>query len=162
MEGSFDVFLKEQAVGSARVYTAGLYTCFSCRCRIPNGEKLHLKVSCGESVVDLGLCIPMDDCFGVETKIASKKLAEGTWLLYLGDRKQAGDEQIELGIIADENPREEKNRSETEIPFEVEKPFNHLSELENARIIEEADKTKIIIQDPEQDRQDSDQTPLPD
>lgn len=69
MIGSYEI---RQGTGVVRVAKEGLYYRFSCRCNL-TGEVMHrLVVRTDAGQVDLGVCVPMDGCFGVEKKMPCK------------------------------------------------------------------------------------------
>lgn len=176
MEGQYEIYRDGVCVGQAQMYRQGLYCCFSCRCRLNGQERIHLKVQCGQTVTDLGLCVPMGEDFGVETRIPAKRLGAGIPEFFLGDRKKeterkAVPETAEvLKEPAAEQPDEERmtqefhseNPSEKRIPVEEGKPFDHLQELEGAVLVTEDDRQVIVIPPKAPDQPDSDQIPLPD
>ena len=87
MDGQYNIFRDGECVGNADVKKKGLYYHFSCRCDLRERERIHLKVSCDSRVTDLGLCVPMDGSFGVETSVPIRKIGSGTPEFFLGDRK---------------------------------------------------------------------------
>ena len=48
----------------------------------------RVMVACGGKKVDLGICVPMDDCFGLDKKVACKQLGEGKPEFFLTPRPQ--------------------------------------------------------------------------
>ena len=77
MVGTYDIHLGSAVAGKAIVEKQGLYYRFSCRCRLSGSSMQRILVSCGDKQVDLGICIPMDDAFGLDKKIPCKHLGEG-------------------------------------------------------------------------------------
>lgn len=73
MVGSYEI---EHGTGTVKVTREGLYYRFSCRCRL-SGETMHrLVVFTDAGQVDLGVCVPMEGCFGVERKLPCKRFGE--------------------------------------------------------------------------------------
>lgn len=70
MVGTYEI---KQGTGSVAVTREGLYYRFSCRCKL-SGEVMHrLMVRTDAGQVDLGVCVPMDGCFGADKKVPCKK-----------------------------------------------------------------------------------------
>jgi len=74
----YDITFDGAIVGTAKMERQGLYHAFSCRCRLPDQGLYRIHVLCGEKYEDLGICVPMGDSFGMDKKLAAKKLGEGT------------------------------------------------------------------------------------
>lgn len=89
MEGTFDVFLAERAVGQVTVEPQGLYLRFRCRCSLPRDAIYRLKVRCGGKTENLGVCIPVGDAFGVDIRVPAKHFAQGEPKFYVDDGRPA-------------------------------------------------------------------------
>ncbi len=74
MEQYFDVWKEKKKVGSVRLIQEGLYYKIHCRTGTP-GNRLFLHTS--ETVMDLGICVPIDNEFGFDTKKSMKSI-QGT------------------------------------------------------------------------------------
>jgi hypothetical protein len=74
----YDIFLGRDVIGQANVVRQGLYYQFSCRCKLTSDVMYRLSVSCGGHHENLGVLVPMGDTFGLDTKLAVKRLGEGT------------------------------------------------------------------------------------
>ena len=156
MDGNYSIYRNGVCAGSAEVKKQGLYYHFSCRCDLREGERIHLKVTCDNRVTDLGLCVPMDDSFGVETSVPVKKVGSGTQEFFLGDRKVPAKE-----LPAEKEIAVKKNVSEQTVQVSAEQPFEHLAELDGA-VLEEAEGEKVIrLNQPVPEQPDSDQSPSP-
>ena len=73
----YRIYAEGQDTGSACVTECGLYYHFSCRCVWNNASACRIAVTCGDKQTDLGLCIPMGETFGIETRIPIKKVGIG-------------------------------------------------------------------------------------
>ena len=73
----YEILLGGAAVGKARVERRGLYYHFSCRCRLESDGMYRVSVSCGDRRENLGVLVPMGAEFGLDTKLAVKRLGEG-------------------------------------------------------------------------------------
>ncbi len=89
MEGTFDVFLAERAVGQVTVEPQGLYLRFRCRCSLPRDGIYRLKVRCGGKTENLGVCVPEGDAFGVDVRVPAKHFAPGAPEFYADDGRPA-------------------------------------------------------------------------
>jgi hypothetical protein len=82
MEVVYDVLLADKPVGAASVKKEGLYYVFNCQCLF-SGEVLYtLAASCGEQTVNLGICVPVNNGFGLKTRVPIKRLGEGKMKIY--------------------------------------------------------------------------------
>lgn len=125
MVGSHEIRLGDSPVGTARVEKQGLYYCISCRCTLSEKEIHRLTVRCGGKSENLGICIPMDGGFGVDTKIPCKRLGEGT---------------PEFRLL----PKQEKPRGKF-VAVYPEEPFSYMARLKGAFLARQADQLGIVI-----------------
>ena len=73
-------------VGKVQALRQGLYYVFHCRCRLDTRQAVRLWVSCGEKKEDLGILVPIDGGFGLDTRRPVKHLGEGTLAFSLVSR----------------------------------------------------------------------------
>ena len=126
MDAYYPVYFGEEQVGKIQVIRQGLYIRFICRCR-PTGDKVcRLYVHCGESLEKLGVLVPVDEGFGLDTRIPAKRFA---------------DAQMKFEMCCGEEKKEE----ETFVPSIPEEPFSYLSRLKNAFLVKQAGKIGIIL-----------------
>ena len=78
MEGTYDVLLGMQKMGTVTVSRQGLYWQFSCRCAISGEVMYYLTVQVGSGREKLGILTPVDGQFGLDTKLAMKRLEQGS------------------------------------------------------------------------------------
>lgn len=83
MEENYGVYFGNQLAGKVQVLRQGLYYRFICRCKLTGDVVCRLGVSCGDKRENLGVVIPMDGGFGLDTKIPAKRLGEGKMEFYL-------------------------------------------------------------------------------
>lgn len=76
MEKEFAVVLGGERIGTAKVVKEGLYYRIRCLCTVSGSVPLKIIAS-GSENVDMGLCVPMGDKFGLETRIPVKRIGEG-------------------------------------------------------------------------------------
>lgn len=112
MVGTYDICLGIEPVGEAVVEKVGLYYRFSCRCRLRGATMQRIMVACGEKKVDLGICVPMGEQFGVDKKVPCKQLGEGKPEFFLTPRPQTHGGKF--------------------VPVYPEEPFAYMSRLKDA------------------------------
>ena len=129
MEVCYDITMGSQVVGSVKVTKEGLYYKFGCRCNL-SGDVMYrlLAVSDGKEY-DLGICVPIDNCFGVETKVPIKKI---------------GGTDIEFYIT----PRHGDIKGKF-VPIRADEPFLYLDKLHKAHLEVRNGITGICIDEPE-------------
>ncbi len=172
MVETYDITYDGAGVGSAQMEKQGLYYNFSCRCRLPDQAIYRIHVICGGNREDLGICVPMGDMFGMDKKLAAKKLGEGTPTFELRPkdwepRPVATEQKVMPEEITPEEDTlsekallpetestlpepEEQNLTRMEeqerfVPVSEEEPFDYLDKLENARMDIRDDVPGIIL-----------------
>ena len=84
----YPIQLEGRPVGEGHIVSAGLYCHICCRCDLPQAGLYQIYL-CGENDrLDLGICIPMEGAFGIETKIPVKKIPKGELGFQLSPRNQ--------------------------------------------------------------------------
>lgn len=112
MEGEYRVLRGGQTVGRCTVQRAGLYCCFSCRCR-PGGEDVYrLWIEIGGERQEIGVMVPSCDGLCLDKRIAAKRFPPGVPTFTLRCRQEKPD-----GIF---------------VPVCPEEPFAYLSRLQKA------------------------------
>ncbi len=128
MELVYDVFLADKPVGAASVKKEGLYYVFSCQCQLSGQVLYTLAASCGEQTVNLGVCVPRGNGFGLKTRVPIKRLGEG-----------------QMKICAVPKHRELKGKF---IPIRPEEPFAYIKYLQNAYLeVRDAQLGVVIPED---------------
>ena len=102
----------DEAVGKVRVVRQGLYYCFSCRCRISGEIICRVIVSCGGKTENLGVLVPMGTEFGLEKRVAVKKLGTGSLRFRAAPKHTAAMEGF--------------------VPIYPDEPFSYITRLQNA------------------------------
>ena len=113
-------------MGKAQVLRQGLYYAFRCRCRLPEGEVFRLCVTCGERKENLGVVIPMDGGFGLDTKIPVKRLGEGSMEFRLLSKRTSSE-----GVF---------------VPICPEEPFQYISRLKESFLIRKNGQLGIKVE----------------
>lgn len=126
MDAYYPVYFGGEQVGKVQVIKQGLYNRFICRCRLAGDKVCRLYVRCGESLEKLGVLVPVDEGFGLDTRIPAKRFADAPM-------------EFELRCA------EEKKPEKTFVPIIPEEPFSYLSRLKNAFLVKQAGKIGIIL-----------------
>ena len=79
MDEIYGLYHNGQKIGSAQVQKCGLYYQFSCRCNLSSGTPFTVEACRGGKAVNLGICVPCGDSFGLQTRVPMKRLGEGEW-----------------------------------------------------------------------------------
>lgn len=125
MNRRFDVYLDHQVAGFGEIIKQGLYYNVHCRCKLTDNKVYRLLASCGERTVDLGICVPFEDGFGVDKMIPIKKLNEDGIVLHLS--------------------RKQDNSDRTFVPLNAEKPFGAMEYLMCAKFERRGDTAGLLI-----------------
>lgn len=136
MEKDYNVIFGNEAVGKVQVIRQGLYYRFFCRCRLSGDVVCRLFVQCGDKRENLGVVVPVDDGFGLETRIPVKRLGEGDM-----------DFRLE--------PKSEKAADGKFVPIYPEEPFAYIDRLQESFMATQNGQAGAVIPedalDPEQD-----------
>ena len=125
MDKTYEVDFANRAVGKVQVSRKGLYYRISCRCRIGSDILCRLYAVCGEKRENLGIVVPVDGGFGLETSIPVKKLGEGDLSFHLVARYEAAGGEL--------------------VPVYPEEPFAYISRLKKAYLVKQNGKTYIAV-----------------
>lgn len=105
----------KDSVGKVQVEKEGLYYHIRCRCRIAGDIMNRLEVKCEHGKTDLGVLIPMDGGFGLDTRISISRIGQG---------------KMEFQVL----PKHDKMQERIFVPISPEEPFRYLSKLKDARL----------------------------
>ena len=125
MEGTYDVMLGTQKMGTVTVRGQGLYWQFSCRCPLSGEVMYHLTVQVGNSCEDLGILTPLDGQFGINTKLAMKRLEQGSPVFTLHAKRRG-----QSGLF---------------VPVRPEEPFAYLHRLQEAYLFMQNQQMGILL-----------------
>ena len=112
MEGNYGVYLGEKLCGKVQVLRQGLYYRFICRCQLSGDVVCRLKVCSGDGEENLGVLIPMDGGFGLNTQVPAKRFS---------------GQPVRFRIVA----RQESPKG-TFVPIYPEEPFAYIERLKDA------------------------------
>lgn len=140
--GLYQIIHNDSIVGSAEMTREGLFYRICCTCKITEEGIHRIKVCDGEDEVDLGICVPRDDVFGLTSRVPVKAFKGECPVFHLIKQGQ------------NKTKTEEKEK----IPVASGKPFPSIEQLENAYFMNCGGNPAIVI-DPVPDQQGSDQSP---
>ncbi len=126
MERQYSVLLKGQHCGKATVDRRGLYYQIRCRCILPSEDIFRLQVACEDLRENLGVLVPKEDRFGLDTRIPVKQLGEG---------------DLSFSV----QPKQEPFRG-LFVPITDEEPFAYISRLKESFLIRKNGQAGIQIQ----------------
>ena len=127
LEGNYAVYFGSEQVGKVNVLRQGLYYRFCCRCRLKGEMLCRLRVRCGEKQENLGVLVPVDGGFGLDTRLPVKYLGKG---------------KPEFVLV----PKHERT-GETFVPVYPEEPFAYLSSLKVAYLARKDGIVGILLRD---------------
>ena len=78
LESTYPIYYQGQIAGTAELAKEGLYWRISCRCQLPIMGKHTVKIQQEVSLINLGLCVPYENGFGLNTWISAKKIGQGS------------------------------------------------------------------------------------
>lgn len=125
MEENFGVYFGSRLVGKVQVTRQGLYYRFHCRCQIMKDVVCRLCVVCGDRQESLGILVPVDSGFGLDTKIPVKRIGEG---------------KMEFCLMTKHDMRAEKFA-----PIYPEEPFAYISRLKDAYLVKRNGQAGILL-----------------
>lgn len=128
MEGTYGVNFGTQPAGKVQVQREGLYYRFTCRCQLSGEVVCRLSVQCGGKRENLGVVIPMDGGFGLDTKVPIKRLGTGTPEFSLTPKHELG--------------------GGTFVPIYPEEPFAYIARLKEGFLARQGEQMGVML--PEQ------------
>lgn len=131
-----DILLNDHRVGYAELNRKGLYYEIHCVCEPPENIPYKILVQCGKQKVDLGICVPYDNGFGLRTRVPVKRLGDGEMTFHLVKKKQ---DSVFVPIVQDHT-------------------FPHMDKLCDSRLVTENHQVGICIT-AEEDQRDNDRNP---
>lgn len=127
MEGNYGIYFGNQMAGKVQVKREGLYYRFTCRCQLTGDVVCRLNVNCGDKRDSLGVVVPMDGGFGLDTRIPVKRLGEG---------------KMEFHLVPKYDVPEEKF-----VPVYPDEPFSYIERLKNAFLARKEGRVGIIVRE---------------
>ena len=128
MTMDYGVYFGDKSVGKAQVTEQGLYYHVVCRCSLSGEVMYRLEVSCGEKRENLGVLVPGENGFGLDTRFPISRVGRG---------------ELSFRVM----PRHEPLQGRQFVPITPEEPFAYLSRLKDAFLeIQEGKKGASIPQ----------------
>ena len=125
MGGTYEIMLGGESVGQAVVRRQGLYYRFSCRCDLSGEVIYRITVTCGGKSESLGIPVPKNGEFYLDTRLAASRMGEGE------PKFAAVPRRPDLGGMF--------------VPISPEEPFRYLHRLENAFLVRKDGQLGIVI-----------------
>lgn len=110
----YDIYMGPNEIGKAEMIREGLYMRIRCFCNIKKKGIYRIHMCGSDKTVDLGVCVPQNSGYAVDTKIAVKNIPGGSIRFELNDSTKHCDGPF--------------------IRLDLERPFSQLSKLEKARL----------------------------
>ena len=158
MVQTYEIKYGASPVGVAQMEMQGLYCRISCRCTLPDRELYRVHAAYPEKRVDLGICVPQGDSFGMDMMIPVKHLGTGEPVFELLPKDWKPEDAEELPqsnpTVQEQDPVTEESESaghdtETFLPVWEDEPFEQLDILENAVLEVRDDQIGVIISEEE-------------
>ena len=127
MDGTYEIMLGGESVGQAVVRRQGLYYRFSCRCDLSGEVIYRITVTCGGKSESLGIPVPKNGEFYLDTRLAASRLGEGE------PKFAAVPRRPDLGGMF--------------VPISPEEPFRYLHRRENALLARKDGQLGIVIRE---------------
>ena len=122
----YEVTLAGKPTGKAQVEKQGLYYHVVCRCRLSGDVMYRLECSAGEKKTNLGILVPMDAGFGLDTRFPVSRVGEGALRFVL-------------------LPRHDEMQEHTFVPIRPEEPFRYLEQLKDAFLETQAGQKGAVL-----------------
>ena len=119
------VYFGNQLVGKVSVTRQGLYYRFQCRCQLSGDVVCRLSVRCGDRRESLGVVVPMDGGFGLDTSLPAKRLGEG---------------EMEFAL----SPKHDLPQGKF-IPLSPEEPFAYIERLKESFLTKKEGKLGLVL-----------------
>ena len=127
----YEVTLAGKPMGKAQAEKQGLYYHVVCRCRLSGDVMYRLECSAGEKKTNLGILVPMDAWFGLDTRFPVSRVGEG---------------ELRFTLL----PRHDDMQEHNFVPIRPEKPFRYLEQLKDA-FLETQEGQKGAVLPPKQE-----------
>jgi len=112
LEALYSVTLNNKPAGKISVRRQGLYYHFSCRCCLNSENIYRLVVCCADKEEKLGILVPSEKSFVLNTQIPVKRIGEGDMSFYL-----TSNQNLTPGMF---------------VPIIPEEPFSYIERLKEA------------------------------
>lgn len=127
MEGNYGVYFGNQLCGKVQVLRQGLYYRFVCRCQLTGDVVCRLKLCLPDREENLGVVIPMDGGFGLNTSLPAKRFCGKPIRFRLAPQQEAGKGQF--------------------VPICPEEPFAYIERLKDAFLVKKYGQTGVMLKE---------------
>lgn len=127
MDETYGVYFGKAQTGKVQVQRQGLYYRFICRCQLSGDVVCRLHVACGDKRESLGVVVPMEGGFGLDTKIPVKRLGEGKMEFLLIPKHELGTEVF--------------------VPVYPEEPFSYIERLKDAYLARKGEQVGLVFRE---------------
>ena len=127
MEGNYGVYFGNQLAGKVQVQRQGLYYRFTCRCRLSGDVVCRFRVTCGDRRESLGVVVPMDGGFGLDTRLPVKRLGEGEMAFTLVPKHEVPEG--------------------TFVPIYPEEPFAYIERLKEGFLAKKGEQVGVVLKE---------------
>ena len=128
MDQHYDVFLGDKSVGNAQVAREGLYYRIRCSCHLSGETICRVLVRSEMTEESLGILVPKDGDFYLETRLPVKKLGTGDFRFLVVPRHKPMN-----GLF---------------VPLCPQEPFRYLTELKTAYLHRKDGQIGVVIKEP--------------
>ena len=125
MEQSYTVVFGHRQIGNVSVTRRGLYYSFHCRCALPREDIFRLMVRSGKACESLGVLVPADGGFRLDTSVPVKQIGEGELSFFVVPRRETVSGSF--------------------VPILDEEPFAYISRLKQSFLIRKEGQIGIEI-----------------
>lgn len=88
LESQYDIYHKGTVIGKAVLHKEGLYYEICCRCAIPGDTMYRVKIICGETEKDLGICVPKGRELILNKRLPAKDFSGDVPIFHLREHNQ--------------------------------------------------------------------------
>ena len=125
----YQIMLGDKAIGTAQVIREGLYYRIRCQCELSGETIFRVVVRCAQQEENLGILAPNGSRFGLETRLAAKKL---------------GKPPFRFSVV----PKERSVKG-CFVPLSAEEPFRYIARLKDAYLENRNGRIGIVIKEPD-------------
>lgn len=134
MDGQFPVLLGGRTVGKVQLERQGLYYRVVCRCSLSGEVMYRLEASGVRGKAGLGILVPMESGFGLETRFPVSRV---------------GEEALRFTLT----PRHDDLCGRKFVPIRAEEPFAYISRLKDAFLEQRNGQTGASIPENDEKRE---------
>jgi len=125
LERSYLVTAGKKSTGKVTVHRQGLYYRISCRCSLSGDDMYRLVVTCGSVQEKLGILVPKDGSFVLETSVPVKRIGEGDMSFSLLSKQEKPTDNF--------------------VPIYPEEPFGYISRLKESFLTHKDGQNGILV-----------------